>query len=176
MTTAIATAFFEIGLDASIVTIGTFDGVHRGHQMLLEQAVARAAELGLPSVVVSFEPIPASVLRPDRFRGRICGANEKQERLLAVGADVLLVVEFTRSLAELTAEEFITDLRMVTGMRELWVGEAFALGKNRAGDTTHLKELGERMGFGVRAVSRLEDVGGVISSSLIREAVIAGQV
>lgn len=176
MNTTVATDFHQLDLTASIVTIGTFDGVHRGHRMLLEQAVARAAEVGLPSVIVSFEPIPAMVLRPDTFRGRICGAEEKQARLLAVGADVLLVVAFTRELAGWSAEEFVERLLAVTGMRELWVGEAFALGKNRAGDTAHLAELGERMGFAVRAVARLEDVGGVISSSLIREAVIAGRV
>lgn len=176
MSTMIATDLDQLSLTASIVTVGTFDGVHRGHQMLLGQALARARELGLPSVVVSFEPIPASVLRPDRFRGRICRAEEKQERLLSAGADVLLVVEFTRTLAELTAEEFIGRLLTATGMRELWVGEAFALGKNRAGDTAHLMELGARMGFTVQAVARLEDIGGVISSSLIREAVISGQV
>ena len=176
MSTTIATNFDQLGLTASIVTIGTFDGVHRGHQMLLQRAVDRAAELGLPCVVVSFEPIPASVLRPDRFRGRICGAEEKQDRLLAAGADVLLVVEFTRGLAEWSAEEFVGRLLAVTGMRELWVGEAFALGKHRAGDTSHLKELGDRLGFLVHAVARLEGDGGVISSSLIREAVIAGKV
>lgn len=176
MSTTIATNFDQLSLPGSVVTIGTFDGVHRGHQMLLDQAVGRARELGLPSVVVSFEPIPASVLRPDRFRGRICGADEKQQRLLSVGADVLLVVEFTRELAEWSAEAFIVRLLFSTGMRELWVGEAFALGKNRAGDTDHLRELGSRMGFTVRAVARLEDTGGVISSSMIREAVISGQV
>ena len=176
MSTTIATDFDQLNLAASIVTIGTFDGVHRGHRMLLEQAVARAKELALPCVVVSFEPIPASVLRPDRFRGRICGAAEKQARLLAAGADLLLVVEFTRELAEWSAEQFIRRLRTATGMRELWVGEAFALGKNRAGDTAHLIVLGARMEFDVRAVARLEDVGGVISSSLIREAVISGRV
>ena len=176
MKTTVATDFDQLDLAASIVTIGTFDGVHRGHQLLLRQAVDRANQLGLTSVVVSFEPIPAMVLRPDRFLGRICGVDEKQDRLLAVGADVLLVVEFTRELAGWTAEEFITRLLEATGMRELWVGEAFALGKNRAGDTAHLTELGGRMGFTVRAVARLEHVGGVISSSLIREAVIAGRV
>lgn len=176
MSTTIVTDFDQLQLTASIVTIGTFDGVHRGHEMLLQQAVARARELRLPCVVVSFEPIPASILRPDRFRGRICGAQEKQERLLAAGADVLLVVEFTRALAEWSAEEFIGRLLAVTGMRELWVGEAFALGKNRAGDTAHLEGLGDRLGFVVQAVARLEGAGGVISSSLIREAVIAGDV
>ena len=176
MSTTIATAFDQLDLTASIVTIGTFDGVHRGHQMLLQRAIDRGHELGLPCVVVSFEPIPTSILRPDRFRGRICGAQEKQERLLSAGADVLLVVEFTRTLAEWSAEEFIGRLLAVTGMRELWVGEAFALGKNRAGDTAHLEGLGDRLGFVVQAVARLAGAGGVISSSLIREAVISGKV
>ena len=176
MMTTVATDFDQLDLPGSIVTIGTFDGVHRGHHLLLRQAVDRAAELDLPSVVVSFEPIPAMVLRPDRFRGRICGPEEKQERLLSVGADVLLVVEFTRELASWTAEEFVVRLLAATGMRELWVGEAFALGKNRAGDTAHLTMLGERDGFTVRAVARLEHAGGIISSSSIREAVISGRV
>ena len=176
MTTRIAASIDDLDLSASVVTIGTFDGVHRGHQALLREAISRAKGLGLPSVIVSFEPIPASVLRPDRFAGRICGADEKQELLTAAGADVLLVVAFTAELASLTAEEFVSRLVDTTRMRELWVGEAFALGKNRAGDVAHLAELGQRHGFELVAVPRVEDGAGVISSSRIRHAILSGDV
>ena len=159
---------------ASVVTIGTFDGVHRGHQLLLARTVQRAAELDLPSVVVTFEPVPAAVLRPDKFPGRVCEAPQKTELLRASGVDDLLVIEFNRELAGLTPEAFLEGLHDALHISELWVGEGFALGRNRSGNVERLAAIGEDLGFRVVALPRLEDDDSLISSSAIRSAIMAG--
>lgn len=159
-----------------VVTIGTFDGVHLGHRALLKQAVARGREVRRVVLVVTFEPIPAMVLRPDKFPGRICSVEEKLERIARTGVDEIATLAFTRTLAGQSPEEFMTMLFQTTRLQELWVGEAFALGKNRVGDVTRLTEIGNRLGFAVVAVRRLVDGDHVVSSSEIRNAVVSGDV
>lgn len=159
-----------------IVTIGTFDGVHRGHQKLIECTRARAAELGARSTVVTFEPVPASVLRPDKFAGRVCTAGRKLTLLEALGPDEIVVIEFDRDLAARTPEEFLVELHQLTGLIELWVGEGFALGKNRIGDVSRIAEIGNELGFQTVAMQRVVDGNEVISSSSIRRAIEAGNV
>src|SRR3954465_9773316 len=94
----------------SVVTIGTFDGVHRGHQILRSTTGARGRERGVTSGVVPFEPIPAMVLRPDRFQGRICSAEEKLELLDRANPDTIAVLTFDRELSLETPELFMTNL------------------------------------------------------------------
>ena len=96
---------------ARIVTVGTFDGVHRGHRRLLEQAVTRGEELNLPVLGVTFEPVPASVLRPAAFQGRISTAAEKFAQLADAGLDEVVVVPFTRELAATSPEAFMQWLQ-----------------------------------------------------------------
>ena len=166
-------------LDSStprLVTIGAFDGVHRGHQRLLEQAVRRGVELGLPVAGVTFEPVPAAVLRPDAFLGRIATAEQKLALLAAAGMDEIVIVPFTRELSRWTPETFMRWLREQTALRELWVGEGFALGKDRTGTVERLQEIGSQLGFAVIAVPRLTNGEEVVSSSRIRAAVLAGDV
>jgi riboflavin kinase/FMN adenylyltransferase len=160
----------------SVVTIGTFDGVHRGHQLLVSTAIARARELGVQSVVLTFEPIPAMVLRPDRFKGRICSPEEKIRLLIETGVDVVDVLTFDRTFSLQTPEEFLARVEAAFDVREIMVGEAFALGKDRAGNVEVLKEIGQSMGFEVRALERLTNGDDVISSSAVRDAVIQGDV
>ncbi len=159
-----------------VVTIGTFDGVHLGHQSLLRGAVDRATELQAPALVITFEPIPASVLRPEQFPGRICPVGDKLNAIAHTGPDQILVYEFTRESAQLSAAEFMESIAAMTHLRELWVGEEFALGRGRSGGVEQLAELGETLGYVVRAVARSEDQDGVISSSRIRNAVQLGDV
>lgn len=158
------------------LTIGMFDGVHLGHQHLLRMTVDRARELGLPSAAITFEPPPALVLRPDRFPGRICSAAEKRKRMALPGIDEIVTVTFDRALATLSPEAFMTHVCERLSPVEIWVGEAFALGKNRAGDIAKLREIGESLGFSVQAVERVVHDGVVVSSSRIRAALLAGQV
>lgn len=159
-----------------VVTIGTFDGVHRGHRGLLARAVARGREIGVSVLVITFEPIPAMVLRPDRFPGRICSVADKLERIARTGVDEIATLAFTRALAGQSPEEFMTMAWRTTRLRELWVGEAFALGKNRVGDVARLSEIGDRLGFDVVAMPRLIVGGQVVSSSEIRTAITIGDV
>lgn len=159
-----------------IVTIGTFDGVHRGHRRLLEQAVARGEALHLPVAGVTFEPVPAAVLRPDAFAGRISAPEEKLSLLAEAGLDEVVVVPFTPELSRRSPEEFMAWLKEATGLRELWVGEEFALGKDRAGTVERLQEIGRDLGFRVIAVPRLTNGSDVVSSSRVRAAVMSGDV
>ena len=159
-----------------IVTIGTFDGVHRGHHRLLERAVARGAELDLPVTGVTFEPVPAAVLRPQAFLGRISTPEEKLEQLTAAGLDEIVVVPFTPELSRWSPEAFMRWLKDGTRLRELWVGEGFALGKDRVGTVERLTEIGADLGFRVVAVPRLTNGEEVVSSSRVRAAVLDGDV
>jgi riboflavin kinase/FMN adenylyltransferase len=157
-----------------IVTIGSFDGVHRGHMKLLRETVERAYTLGLPSLALTFEPPPASVLRPERFPGRICSREEKLRLLASSGIDETAVVPFNLDVSQQSPEEFMSEISDKTHLRELWVGEAFALGKNRVGDVPRLREIGRQLGFEVVALQRVTEQGDVVSSSAIRAAILAG--
>ncbi|MCC6674566.1 MAG: riboflavin biosynthesis protein RibF [Thermomicrobiales bacterium] len=174
MTTQVS--FQDMEPEARVVTIGTFDGVHRGHQKLIERTRERAAALGARSTVVTFEPVPASVLRPDKFAGRICTAGRKLTLLESLGPDEIVVIEFDRALAAKSPEEFLTELKQRTGLIELWVGEGFALGRNRAGDVARIREIGQQLGFVTVAMPRVLDGTEIISSSSIRRAIEAGNV
>ena len=158
-----------------IVTIGTFDGVHVGHRHLLRSAIERGRSRSLPTLGVTFEPPPALVLRPDRFPGRICSAEDKFDQLAASGLDQIVTLTFTQEFAQQTPEVFMTRLMATTHLRELWVGEGFALCRNRTGDVPRLTEIGRDLGFAVVAVPRLQLDGAVVSSSAIRAAVRAGE-
>jgi riboflavin kinase/FMN adenylyltransferase len=153
----------------SIVSIGTFDGVHLGHRYLLELARDRAFERGLPFLIVTFEPNPAEVIRPDRFRGRLNTPQQKIDRLRSLGPDEVVVVPFTESLMREAPETFLGHLVDTLHPAEIWVGEEFALGHNRSGDITRLTEIGQHLGFTLRAIPRRESDGQVVSSSRIRQ-------
>lgn len=159
-----------------VVTIGTFDGVHRGHQQLIQRTRNRAIEIGARSTIVTFEPVPASVLRPDKFAGRICTAGRKLTLLEGLATDEIVVIEFDRDLASRSPEDFLSELKNRTGLVELWIGEGFALGRNRVGDVSRISEIGAELGFVTVAMPRVIDGGDIISSSSIRKAIEAGDV
>lgn len=159
-----------------VVTIGTFDGVHLGHAKLISSTRLRAIELGARSTIVTFEPVPASVLRPEAFAGRICTAGRKITLLEALDTDEIVVIEFDRALASQSPEEFLAALSDRTRLTELWVGEGFALGKDRMGNVARISEIGESLGFRTVAMPRVVDGDAVISSSSIRKAIEAGNV
>jgi riboflavin kinase/FMN adenylyltransferase len=160
----------------SVVTIGTFDGVHRGHQILLSNVATRADELGVRGVVVTFEPVPISVLRPEVYRGRICTAQEKLRLLHQPGIDRVEVIPFTKELAAQSPDEFIGRLVETLSMIELWVGDDFALGRNRSGNVDVLRELGTTMGYTTVAIERIGTGNQPISSTAIRNAIEIGDV
>jgi riboflavin kinase/FMN adenylyltransferase len=159
---------------ARVITIGAFDGVHRGHHYLLGRVVARGRERSLATLAVTFEPPPAMVLRPDRFLGRLGAPDEKMAHLVASGVDQVVTIAFTRELAAQSPEEFMERLAATTRLVELWVGEGFALGRNRTGDIPRLTEIGHELGFTVHALPRIGLGEEPISSSEIRTAVVSG--
>ncbi len=158
------------------VTIGNFDGVHRGHQALLARTVAAARERGARSLVVTFEPLPLYVLRPEAAPKRLTTNQERIAALAAYGIDDIVVLRFDRALAELSAHEFVACLVEGAHPVEVVVGEDFAFGHNRAGTPDLLRELGERYGFAVTVVGRVADPDGEISSTRIRRMLAEGSV
>ena len=175
MTHSIMTRFDEVPREPHIVSIGTFDGVHRGHRHLLETALARSHDLGVPLLVVTFEPIPAQVVRPELFQGRLNTAERKLTIMLGLGDLDILVLPFTEALMKQAPEAFLSALNRAALPKELWIGEEFALGHNRTGTVDRLARIGADLGFNVHATERAMYNGDVISSSRIRKHILAGE-
>lgn len=160
-----------------IVTIGNFDGVHLGHQRILETAVARAREAGRPSVAITFEPHPLAVLSPDHAPRRIQTLRQKEEAIEALGVEYLLVIPFTRDFSLTEPEEFCREfLAERLGASELILGQHFAFGRKKRGDLALLKRLGPECGFIASGVEEVIQDGEPVSSTRIRNAITAGRV
>lgn len=159
-----------------VVTIGNFDGVHRGHQHLLSRVTSRARELGASSLVLTFEPHPVAVLRPEHAPPRIATPEEKVMRLLVAGIDEVAAIPFDRDFAALSPEEFLTLIVDHMCPTDVYIGEGFRFGKMRAGDTATIQQFGEQHGFDCHTVEPLSDEDGVISSSRVRDALLTGNV
>lgn len=161
----------------TILTIGAFDGVHRGHQHLIGGAVRRARDLGCQSAVLTFDPHPDLVVHPERERLYLTSLDERAELIAALGADLLVVMPFNRQVMGLPALDFMTQVCQAVALRELWVGWDFALGRKREGDLARLRAIGHQLGYSVHPVSAftLPD-GATISSTRIRGALEAGDV
>ncbi len=158
------------------VTIGVFDGVHRGHAMLIEHARNEAKTRGLGTGVVTFHPNPLAVLRPGSPFAYLTTLEQRVELLKATGVDWVAVVQFTSELSLVSAEDFARLLVEEAGMRLLVVGEDFALGRGREGDVPRLRELGTQLGFEVSPVPLLtNDSTGAISSTRVRRALAEGE-
>ncbi len=139
--------------DRGVVTIGVFDGVHLGHQRIVSRALARAAELRLPAVAVTFEPLPEAVLRPESAPLQLTGIDRRLELLAGLGIDAAYVIEFTREFAAQEPQDFVQSV-LVGALRavDVVVGANFRFGRRAAGDVTLLAELGSAAGFMVDAV------------------------
>ena len=160
-----------------VVTIGNFDGHHRGHQSLLQTVVARARKVGGTAVVLTFDPHPVRVLAPHVELKFLTSPEEKLARFKLAGVDEVVFLAFTPALAAMTAEEFADIvLHRHLGVAELFVGEHFAFGKGRAGRIADLERFGAERGFTVHAVRPVMVNGDVVSSTRIRHLIQAGQV
>jgi riboflavin kinase/FMN adenylyltransferase len=160
----------------SVITVGTFDGVHLGHRDILRRLAARSGETGLPQLLVTFRPQPLEVVNPAAAPLLLTPGDEQLEALAASGPLLVAVLPFTPALAAHSAEQFVT--RLLLGryrMRELVIGYDHGLGRGREGDVGVLRELGRRHDFGVEVVAPIPDASGTpISSSTIRAAIARG--
>jgi riboflavin kinase/FMN adenylyltransferase len=165
------------GWGRAVVTIGVFDGVHRGHQQIIGHAVKRAGELGVQSVVVTFDPHPSEVVRPGSHPAVLTEPARKAILIEALGVDVLCVIPFTAAFSQLPAEEFVHDLLVERLHAALVVvGENFRFGHRALGDVALLQRLGRTFGFGVEDAPLVADDSTVFSSTYIRACVDAGDV
>ncbi len=160
----------------SAVTIGVFDGVHRGHQHLVSVLLQRARQEQLATVALTFNPHPRTVLRPGTAVTYLTSLEERVELLQTLGLDAVGVLAFTSELAQLSPGEFLSMLVEELDMRLLVVGPDFALGRNRAGTIGVLRQIGESLGFRVEVAGLLAENDEKVGSSAVRQALSAGDV
>ncbi len=165
----------EVSLESSWLTVGVFDGVHRGHQEIIRQLTEGAHASGQPAVVLTFHPHPANVLGRGEI-GLLTLPDERAELLTSLNVDTVITEQFTKELSAVTAFEFMTRLTRRLGLKHLMIGYDFALGKGREGNAVRLTEIGQELGYSVEVVSALSDESGVISSTEIRKLVSVGNV
>lgn len=175
--TSVVHGLQELDHAPSVVTIGNFDGVHRGHQILLRRTVHLASELAARSVAVTFDPHPAVLLRAEAAPPRLQTLADRVTALAAADLDAVLVLPFTRELASSTPAEFVAEVLAgpLAAVRVV-VGTNFRFGHKAAGDVVVLAEGGEQHGYEVEAVTLLELDGEPISSSAIRDRLGDGDV
>jgi riboflavin kinase / FMN adenylyltransferase len=158
-----------------VLAIGVFDGVHLGHQAVIRRALDDAKKLGGSAVVVTFDPHPARVLRPEKAPRLLTSTPHKIRLIRSLGVSHLLVIPFDREFASTAPEDFIAGLhRACNPLREICVGYEWSFGKNRAGNLALLEKLGAKLGFAEVGVPAMVIDGEVVSSTVIRAAVQAG--
>lgn len=157
------------------ITLGVFDGVHRGHAMLIDRVRTEASSRGLGTGVVTFHPSPVTVLRPDTPFAYLTTLEQRVELLKATGVDWVAVVQFTSELALVSAEDFARVLVEEARVRLIVVGEDFAVGRGREGTVPRLQEIGRQLGFEVIPVPLMKrDENDAISSTRVRRALAEG--
>jgi riboflavin kinase/FMN adenylyltransferase len=161
--------------DGCVATIGNFDGVHLGHRAVIECLAAQGQQQGLPVCVVLFEPQPREFFDPVNAPPRLMRLREKVDRLSELPVDYALILRFNRALASMPPDDFIqTILIEALGIRHLVIGDDFRFGRRREGDFNLLKQAGKKAGFEVADTPSVLIDGERISSTLIREALLAG--
>ncbi len=157
------------------VTIGNFDGVHLGHQLLFDEVVKKAGKHNGTSVVVTFDPHPLKVLRPDGIK-LISTLEQKEELIEQAGIDVLVIIPFNSDFASISADEFVANILVETiGVRELVVGYDYGFGRGREGNIDFLKRKGAKLGFPVTVVDAHCVEKMIVSSTKVRELVADGK-
>jgi len=165
----------ELTLPNSWVTVGVFDGVHRGHQQVISKLTAGAHAKGVPAVVLTFDPHPAKIF--GRGEIKLLTLPGERARLLGeMGVDVVITHPFDKNVASITAFDFMRRLKERLGVDHLVLGYDSTLGKNREGDATRLTGIGLELGYTVETVAALDDESGVISSTEIRKLISVGKV
>ena len=163
--------------EPTVVTIGIFDGIHRGHRKMLKLLKERAKRTKAKSCVLTFDPHPSKILHPHKKPPMLISTEHKLNLLAAEGIDITVLINFTKGFAGIKPIRFVEEVlvrRM--NVRELLVGENFLFGRNRSGTVKSLKRLGQRFGFKVRAIPSLKTGGKIISSTLIRRLIMSGEI
>jgi len=167
----------QVHLDKdSVLTIGAFDGVHRGHQYLIGQLLQKARQTHRLAGLITFHPHPSAVLSPGNPTRYITTPGEKAALLERLGLDIVAILPFNWEMAQTSARHFIKIVSQQLRMTELWVGSDFALGYGREGTPDVLRALGQEMGFSVETITPVVWKGEIISSTRIRSLLFRGQV
>ncbi|HSM70720.1 MAG TPA: riboflavin kinase, partial [Anaerolineales bacterium] len=166
----------EVKLENAWLTVGVFDGVHRGHQEIVNRLVQGAHAEGVPAVVLTFDPHPANFFRKGDEIKLLSLPGERARLLGNLGVDVVVTHPFDRELANVTASDFMKRLKTQLGLTHLILGYDSALGKDREGNPARLTEIGSELGYSVEVVAALGDESGVISSTAIRKLITVGKV
>ena len=161
-------------MSGAVVTVGTFDGLHRGHQAVLAEVTRRATAGRLTSVVVTFEPHPLAVVNPAAAPKLLTLPDEKRELVTAQGIDRFVLMPFTPAVAQLDAQAFVRRLCDDYAMRQLVMGYDHGFGRGRAGDAELVQRLAKEQDFAMAVVDAVRDDGQPISSTLVRTAVAHG--
>ena len=161
-------------MQGSVVTVGTFDGVHRGHQAVLEEIALRARQSGRRSVLMTFEPHPLEVVNPRAAPPLLTTADERREILAQSRLDVVAFLPFTTTLSQYAPRQFVEFLIERFALAELVIGHDHGFGRGRAGDEAVVRELGNALGFTVDVVEPVVVGGRQASSTLIRRAIAGG--
>ena len=158
----------------TILTIGAFDGLHRGHQALLGAVVARARSTDCLATLITFLPHPMMVLAPERAPRYITTPGEKLGLLESLGIDLVVLLPFNHQMASMPARTFMERVSRHLRLRELWLGANFALGRNREGNVDRLQDLGHELGYELSVFQPVFDDEQIISSSRIRSLLLEG--
>ncbi len=165
----------EVSEKNAWLTVGVFDGVHRGHCEIIHKLVADARANNAPAVVLTFDPHPANILAGRDIKC-LTTPDERAALLGTLGVDIVITQRFTPELASLSAHEYMLRLKQNLGLSHLLIGYDFALGKGREGNAARLIEIGAELNYEVEIINALSDESGVISSTAIRKLVSAGNV
>jgi riboflavin kinase/FMN adenylyltransferase len=160
----------------TIITIGAFDGVHRGHQHLIQQMVEQARQTRRLAGLITFHPHPSVVLSPYNPTRYLSTPGEKAALLETLGLDILAILPFDEEMAQTSARDFVDRVRRHLHLAELWVVADFALGRAREGDVEALRAMGPGLGFILRVIEPLTWQGQIISSTRIRSLILKGKV
>lgn len=169
--------FYAAGGRGSVLAIGNFDGIHLGHQTILQEATNRAAKSGAVATALTFEPAPLKVLRPEAAPKRLSTNEQRLEWFRAVGVEAAVVMPFTLELSKLSPQEFVEKILVnELQVRALLVGENFRFGHKQAGDAQLLRDLGKVHGFDVASIPPIMAHGEIVSSTVIRREIAEGEV
>jgi riboflavin kinase/FMN adenylyltransferase len=167
----------QLSLPRAVATIGNFDGVHLGHQELMRDLVERARQIQGTPLVVTFHPHPLQVLAPENAPRQIQTLDQKLAAMERLGIELVVVIPFTREFARTSASDFTEKILWEKlQLKEIYAGPNFAFGHRREGSFSLLKEIGEEKGFFVGRIHQIQFRGSRVSSTAVRQALLAGQV